>query len=226
LCSFSANGGGFVTNLFYNYHIKYILDDSYLAQRYDYKHYIAFKSLKIDSGLFETVIGVFKTSGATASNNYKTNDNTILGLSSQKWTQFIYIGSFTKCYLYDLAPNSGIRAPFSNISINNGISVNIPIATYNAAAGATPPYMIRGLLPDGNTDTNGDGIIDIVYYYGLMSISGTSIELSSGSINTSIPTYESNSVALAANYPVGGIYLDWNGTGSDTDPVLKVVRNV
>ena len=100
-CSFYANGGGRITNLFYNHYIKSILNPVFS----DYQHHsIALKNLKITSQLFEEVISVVDTSD---------ND----------WTKIVTIGNFVDVVLQDYLLGGLIRLPFSNLTINDKLFI-------------------------------------------------------------------------------------------------------
>ena len=100
-CSFNANGGGRVHNLFYNHYIKSILNPVFS----DYQHHsIALKNLKITSQLFEEVISVVDT---------LDND----------WTKIVTIGNFVDTVFQDYLPFGLIRLPFSNLTVNDKLFI-------------------------------------------------------------------------------------------------------
>jgi hypothetical protein len=153
-CEFAANGGGYITNLHYNYYIKTIMDSSYLD---DESHYVSFKSVKIDSNIFKSVIRAENTSGTS-------------------WNKIYYAVTFKNCYIGNTIYGGPLILPISNMPIYSN-----------------------------------DGV-----YTGKMIIGGTTIDLPGGFINTSIPIFTSNALAVAGGLSVGNIYKDTSGN-------LKVV---
>ena len=105
-CSFAANGGGFITNLHYNYYIKLIMDTSYGS---DESNSVSFKNLKIESSIFKGVIRVQDTNG-------------------NSWTKIAYAGTFKNCFIGNIRYGSSIIMPFSNMAIynNDGIYFTNP----------------------------------------------------------------------------------------------------
>ena len=101
MCSFNNNGGGKVFNLFYNHYIKSILNPIFSNYQH---HSIALKNLKITSQLFEEVISVVDTSD---------ND----------WTKIVTIGNFTDAVFQDYLYGGLIRAPFSNLIVNDKLFI-------------------------------------------------------------------------------------------------------
>lgn len=100
-CSFNANGGGRISNLFYNHYIKSILNPAFS----DYQHHsIALKNLKITSHPFEEVISVVDTSD---------ND----------WTKIVTIGNFVDTVFQDYLVYGLIRLPFSNLTVNDKLFI-------------------------------------------------------------------------------------------------------
>ena len=152
-CGIAANGGGYVTNLHYNYYIKSILHTSYG----DYsENSVSFKNLKIDSSIFKGVIRV--------------EDN--LG---NNWNKLAFGGTFKNCYIGNIRYGGTAIMPFSNMPIYIG---------------------------DGNYGPVGNRKI---------VIGGTTIDLPSGFINTSIPIFGSTSSAFSSGLSVGNIYRDTTG---------------
>lgn len=100
-CSFNANGGGRIPNLFYNHYIKSILNPVF--DNYQH-HSIALKNLKITSNPFEEVISVVDTSD---------ND----------WTKIVTIGNFIDTVLQDYLVGGLIRLPFSNLTVNDKLFI-------------------------------------------------------------------------------------------------------
>lgn len=97
MCSFNANGGGRVVNLFYNHYIKSILNPAFT----DFQHHsISLKNLKITSQLFEEVISLVDTTGAD-------------------WTKVVTIGNFVDTVFTDYLLGGLIRLPFSNLTVND-----------------------------------------------------------------------------------------------------------
>lgn len=138
-CSFNANGGGKVHNLFYNHYIKSILNPVFS----DYQHHsIALKNLKITSNPFEEVISVVDTS-----------DN--------NWTKVVTIGNFVDTVFNDYLLGGLIRLPFSNLTVNDKLFIigttiglykgmlnsNLPKYTNNATALADG-YPVGGFYKD------------------------------------------------------------------------------
>lgn len=139
MCSFNANGGGRVVNLFYNHYLKSVLNPVFL----DYQnHIIVLKDLKITSFLFEEVISVVDTTGAN-------------------WTKIVTIGNFMDTILYDYMYGGLIRVPFSNLVVNTDLFIigttiglgkgllnsNLPVYASNAAALADN-YPVGGFYQD------------------------------------------------------------------------------
>ena len=128
MCYFSANGGGFVTNLFYNYFIKHIYDTSYsTVANYDgyNKHGITFKSVKIDSYAYKSISSVVHTSGATYP-TYLTNSPATSGTSFWNFSgKAIGLGTFRSCLLYDKKQYCDLRVPFSDTTIQNGTNTGL-----------------------------------------------------------------------------------------------------
>jgi hypothetical protein len=141
MCSFNANGGGRVVNLFYNHYIKSILNPAFL----DYQHHsVGLKGLKLTSQLFEEVISLVDTTGAD-------------------WTKIVTIGYFTDTIFQDFLYGGLIRLPFSNLIVNDKlfmventlslykgmISSQLPTYASNAAALADN-YSVGGIYKDAS----------------------------------------------------------------------------
>lgn len=141
MCSFNANGGGRVVNLFYNHYIKSILNPAFL----DYQHHsIGFKGLKLTSALFEEVISLVDTTGAD-------------------WTKIVTIGNFVDSVFIDYLYGGLLRVPFSNLTVNTNLFMigtpidlgrgmlnsSLPVYPNNAAALADN-YSVGGIYQDAS----------------------------------------------------------------------------
>jgi len=100
MCSFSANGGGFVTNLFYNNYIKVSYNISHNNPYIS--HQVNFKSLKLNSQPWGYLIKAVNSAG-----------------SSVKFT--LYGFSIINSYMSDYYWYGNKRLPFTNISIKPGL---------------------------------------------------------------------------------------------------------
>lgn len=98
-CGIAANGGGYVTNLHYNYYIKSIMHPDYGTYS---ANSVSFKNLKIDSSIFKGVIRV---------------ENYTSGIS---WNKTTYGGNFKNCYIGNIRYGGTAILPFSNMPIYNG----------------------------------------------------------------------------------------------------------
>lgn len=96
-CGFAANGGGFITNILYNYYIKTIMHTSYGDNQ---QHSVSLKNVKMDSWVFKSVIRAQNTSGSN-------------------WSYINYGGTYKNCYIGNVIYGGSLILPISNMPIYN-----------------------------------------------------------------------------------------------------------
>ena len=128
-CEFAANGGGFITNLHYNYYIKSIMHPSYLDNE---QNSISFKNLKIESSIFKGIIRVEDTTGSS-------------------WTKITYGGTFKNCYFGNIRYGGGSSTimPFSNMPIYNNDGVYGLVGNRKMVIGGTTIDLPGGFINTG-----------------------------------------------------------------------------
>lgn len=123
-CGIAANGGGYVTNLHYNYYIKSILHTSYG----DYSdNSVSFKNLKIDSSIFKGVIRV--------EDNFGNN-----------WNKLAFGGTFKNCYIGNIRYGGTAIMPFSNMPIYIGDGNYGPVGNRKIVIGGTTIDLPGGFI--------------------------------------------------------------------------------
>lgn len=151
-CSFYANGGGFVTNLLYNYYIRHIIHDSYEAQTnygWGRAHSVSFKSLKIQSQVQRELISCVKSSIAYTS-PYPSSPSWGSTWPAGGYSAFGF-GPFTSCYFSDYF--SSRRMPFSNCIIFN---YNVPTTNGRLNVTGTTIDLTTGSFNSGLPIFTGD----------------------------------------------------------------------
>ena len=213
-CGFSANGGGFVTNLMYNNYIKYIMDDSYLVSEYNLNT-IQMKSMKFQSAVNKHLISVVKTSGAIYANNYQTSPTAIY---SHLWnTKAIPSGPTTPYsaipYVWPVVTIppliSGSQSVWTSGSwiSDADYTTNVTLGDFNNCYFRDLPVYSYGYRTSfSNISINNRRYTVPNLNNGLLRIGGTSIELSSGFFNYNLPVFETDTEARNFNYPIGAIY--------------------
>lgn len=201
---FSANGGGFVTNLIYNNFIKYIADDSYLANPDYPKHNVQMKNLKISSTAHKHLISVVKNSGATYP-NYMTSYNAI---NTYQWNTI-------PAQLWPVQTIPTNTSPGGTVYLS-GTWINPPgwNWTQSISLGAFTNCFFYDLpinswgyrTPFSNISLNNN-------LGGLLQIYGSTIELAQGFMNSKIPVFTNDAQAKDNNYPIGAIYRLNSTTG-------------
>lgn len=128
-CDFAANGGGFITNLHYNYYIKSIMHPSYLDNE---QNSISFKNLKIESSIFKGIIRVEDTTGSS-------------------WTKITYGGTFKNCYFGNIRYGGGSFTimPFSNMPIYNNDGLYGSVGNRKMVIGGTTIDLPGGFINTG-----------------------------------------------------------------------------
>ena len=167
-CGFNANGGGFVTNLLYNYYIRHILHDSYQSPTnnnyWNWAHNISFKALKLQSQVQKELIS------CVGINSSGSITFPVWGSIWTLWYQSFGFGPFTNCFFGDYF--GSVRMPFSNETIFNG-------------------------------QDQGVGS-------GKLNITGSTIDLSSGSFNSTLPVFlnDTSAAPVSPGAPSGAKYIN------------------
>jgi hypothetical protein len=99
-CSFSANSGGFVTNLLYNSYVKSIVHANYN----DYSgNGVSFKNIKLESAIYNNVIKIITQTGAA-------------------WTKISRDVTFKDSFIADFFGE--IKTPFSNVATKTKLGIS------------------------------------------------------------------------------------------------------